>query len=65
MIVRTGRLLLVWTLTINLSDMGGPNRINRSPTSIALRFIVSHKPLHHEKVAITHSDPPFVNLTIQ
>ena len=50
---RAGRLLLVWTLTIDLSGMGGPTRRNKSPTSIALRFTEPHKPLHHDKVAVT------------
>lgn len=50
---RTGRLLLVWTLTIDLSGMGGPTRRTKSPASIALRFTETHKPVHHDKVAIS------------
>ena len=50
---RAGRLLLVWTLTIDLSGMGGKTRRNKSPASISLRFTESHKPLNHDKVAVT------------
>ena len=50
---RAGRLLLVWTLTIDLSGMGGPTRRTKSPASIALRFTETHKPVHHDKVAVS------------
>ena len=50
---RAGRLLLVWTLTIDLSGMGGPTRRNKSPVSVALRFTEPDKPLHHDKAAVT------------
>ena len=53
---RTRRLLLVWTLTIDLSGMGGPTGRNKSPASIAVRFTETHKPVHHDKVAITHGE---------
>ena len=50
---RAGRLLLVWTLTIDLSGMGGPTRRTKSPASIALRITETHKPVHHDKVAVS------------
>ena len=62
---RTGRLLLVWTLMVNLSDTGDSTRRNKSPVSLALRFIETHKPLRHGKVVMTHGDPPSVILKIQ
>ena len=58
--IRTRRktLLLVWNLTIDLSGKGGPSRriTCKYHTSIALRYIETRKPLHHDKVAVTQRD---------
>ena len=62
---RTGRLLLVWTLMVNISDIGDSTRRNKSPVSLALRLIETPKPLRHGKVVMTHGDPHSVILKIQ
>ena len=53
---RAGRLLLFWTLTVDLSGMGGPTRRNESPDSIALRLTETRQLLDHDKVAVTHEE---------
>jgi len=41
---KTGRLLFVWPLNFDLSDMEDPTRTSRGPASKALRLIEARKP---------------------